>query len=84
MITVLGSINMDLIAKVDRFPNPGETIRGNDFATSAGFTIEQVRTLPQGLSDHLPILITAHVTEESSPTSSPAAPVAAERLATPS
>ena len=27
-----------------------------DFATSVGFTIDRVRTLPQGLSDHLPIL----------------------------
>lgn len=31
-----------------------------DFATSVGFTIDTVRTLPQGLSDHLPILVTAH------------------------
>lgn len=30
-----------------------------DFATSVGFEIETVRTLPQGLSDHLPILVTA-------------------------
>ncbi|GAA1707334.1 hypothetical protein GCM10009808_26650 [Microbacterium sediminicola] len=30
-----------------------------DFATSVGFTIDRVRTLPQGLSDHLPILVTA-------------------------
>ena len=30
-----------------------------DFATSSGFEIEQVRTLPQGASDHLPILVTA-------------------------
>ncbi|WP_438353775.1 endonuclease/exonuclease/phosphatase family protein [Microbacterium sp. CJ88] len=30
-----------------------------DFATSVGFAIDQVRTLPQGLSDHLPILVTA-------------------------
>lgn len=34
-----------------------------DFATSVGFTIEAVRTLPQGLSDHLPILVTAHLGE---------------------
>ncbi|MFG6446354.1 endonuclease/exonuclease/phosphatase family protein [Microbacterium sp. P06] len=32
-----------------------------DFATSSGFDIERIRTLPQGLSDHLPILITAQV-----------------------
>lgn len=31
-----------------------------DFATSIGFEIDRVRTLPQGLSDHLPILVTAH------------------------
>lgn len=30
-----------------------------DFATSVGLTIEKVRTLPQGRSDHLPILVTA-------------------------
>ncbi|HAN23149.1 MAG: endonuclease/exonuclease/phosphatase family protein [Microbacterium sp.] len=30
-----------------------------DFATSSGFTIADIRTLPQGLSDHLPILVTA-------------------------
>jgi endonuclease/exonuclease/phosphatase family metal-dependent hydrolase len=30
-----------------------------DFATSVGFTIESITTLPQGRSDHLPILITA-------------------------
>lgn len=32
-----------------------------DFATSVGFDIEYVRTLPQGSSDHLPILVTAEV-----------------------
>lgn len=30
-----------------------------DFATSLGFEIDGVRTLPQGRSDHLPILVTA-------------------------
>lgn len=30
-----------------------------DFATSVGFDIDQITTLAQGLSDHLPILITA-------------------------
>ncbi|MFH8252113.1 endonuclease/exonuclease/phosphatase family protein [Microbacterium sp. B2969] len=33
-----------------------------DFATSVGFTIDKVKTLPQGLSDHLPILVTANPT----------------------
>ena len=36
MITVLGSINMDLIATVDRLPEPGETVGGYSFATAAG------------------------------------------------
>lgn len=30
-----------------------------DFATSVGFAISRVQTLPQGRSDHLPILVTA-------------------------
>ncbi|GAA2986750.1 hypothetical protein GCM10010460_23740 [Microbacterium terrae] len=34
-----------------------------DFATSIGFEIDRVRTLPQGSSDHLPILITAQPLE---------------------
>jgi len=32
-----------------------------DFATSVGFDVRNVTTLPQGLSDHLPILVTAHL-----------------------
>ncbi|QIG38533.1 endonuclease/exonuclease/phosphatase family protein [Microbacterium sp. 4R-513] len=35
-----------------------------DFATSVGFSIDRVKTLPQGLSDHLPILVTAHPAAE--------------------
>ncbi len=34
-----------------------------DFATSVGVTIDKITTLPQGLSDHRPILITARVRE---------------------
>lgn len=34
-----------------------------DFATSVGFDIDRVRTLPQGRSDHLPILVTARITD---------------------
>ena len=37
-----------------------------DFATSVGLTIDRVRTLPQGRSDHLPILVTATVTASAS------------------
>lgn len=32
-----------------------------DFATSQGFDIERIKTLPQGSSDHLPILVAAEV-----------------------
>ena len=32
-----------------------------DFATSVGVDILDITTLPQGLSDHLPILITAEL-----------------------
>lgn len=36
MITVLGSINMDLIAITERLPLPGETVVGRSFSTAAG------------------------------------------------
>lgn len=36
MITVFGSINMDLIASVERLPEPGETVAGHAFTTAAG------------------------------------------------
>ncbi len=36
MIIVVGSINLDLIANVDRLPEPGETVRGSSFATAPG------------------------------------------------
>lgn len=36
MITVLGSINMDLVATVDRLPGSGETVTGHSFVTAAG------------------------------------------------
>lgn len=35
-----------------------------DFATSVGFDIDRVRTLPQGRSDHLPILVTAQASAD--------------------
>ncbi|MET3683055.1 ribokinase [Alkalibacillus flavidus] len=35
-VTVIGSINMDLVAQSDRFPNKGETLLGNDFQTIPG------------------------------------------------
>jgi ribokinase len=36
MITVIGSINLDLIATVDRLPAPGETVLGDAFKTAPG------------------------------------------------
>lgn len=36
MITIIGSINMDLIGMVDRFPVPGETVPGTDFMAAPG------------------------------------------------
>jgi ribokinase len=36
MITVFGSINMDLVATAKRLPKPGETVTGDTFATAAG------------------------------------------------
>ena len=36
MITIVGSINLDLIATVDRLPDAGETLRGGVFTTAPG------------------------------------------------
>lgn len=36
MITVIGSINLDLIANVSRLPTPGETVSGSGFSSSPG------------------------------------------------
>lgn len=36
MITVLGSINLDLIATGENLPKPGETLTGKSFATASG------------------------------------------------
>ena len=36
MITVIGSINLDLIATVERLPAPGETVPGDGFKHGAG------------------------------------------------
>lgn len=36
MITVVGSINMDLVTRVAAFPRPGETVSGTDLETIAG------------------------------------------------
>ncbi|MEO8536897.1 MAG: PfkB family carbohydrate kinase, partial [Betaproteobacteria bacterium] len=36
MIVVFGSINVDLVARVDRLPAPGETLAGRSFAMLAG------------------------------------------------
>lgn len=36
MVVVFGSINLDLVARVPRFPAPGETLTGTAFATAPG------------------------------------------------
>ena len=36
MIVVFGSINLDLVTRVERIPGPGETTLGEDYATSPG------------------------------------------------
>lgn len=36
MISVFGSINLDLIGRVSRIPKPGETVAGTRFATAPG------------------------------------------------
>ncbi|MFT4124437.1 MAG: endonuclease/exonuclease/phosphatase family protein [Microbacteriaceae bacterium] len=42
-----------------------KVFRGHfDFATSTGMDIERIETLPKGISDHLPILVTANLREE--------------------
>ncbi|MGW0174778.1 ribokinase [Rhodococcus sp. NPDC003322] len=35
-VTVLGSVNMDLVATTPRMPRPGETVLGNGFHTGSG------------------------------------------------
>jgi ribokinase len=35
-VVVVGSVNMDLVAKADRIPRPGETVLGDDFTTVPG------------------------------------------------
>jgi ribokinase len=36
VITVVGSLNMDLLVEVPRFPTPGETLAGHNFRHTAG------------------------------------------------
>jgi ribokinase len=36
LIVVIGSVNLDLIATVDRLPGAGETVPGENFSTAAG------------------------------------------------
>src|SRR5438552_18386564 len=36
MITVFGSVNVDLVCRVARSPHPGETVRGSDYALIPG------------------------------------------------
>lgn len=36
MITIFGSINMDLVTGTDRLPRLGDTVAGTRFATATG------------------------------------------------
>lgn len=36
MIVIVGSLNMDLVVRVERHPRPGETLLGSDYETHAG------------------------------------------------
>src|SRR5215218_715229 len=36
MVVVFGSINLDLVVRVERLPGAGETLRGDSFATYPG------------------------------------------------
>src|SRR3954451_25415311 len=35
-LTVVGSINLDLVARVEQLPRPGETVSGSDFQRFPG------------------------------------------------
>ena len=54
-IVVFGSVNIDLVAKVRRFPNPGETLSGEKFFTAAGGkgANQAVAAARLGVSTHL-------------------------------
>jgi ribokinase len=36
MISIVGSLNVDLVIRVDQFPRAGETLHGHDFQTACG------------------------------------------------
>ena len=46
-VTVVGSINMDLVVTVERLPEPGETIAGIDFQRFGGGKGRIRRSLPR-------------------------------------
>ncbi|MGK7903639.1 MAG: ribokinase [Hormoscilla sp.] len=54
-IVVFGSINIDLVAKLPRFPHPGETVSGTEFFTAAGGkgANQAVASARLGISTHL-------------------------------
>ena len=58
----VGRTGHDLTLSDGRTYTRYKFVRGHfDFATSVGMKIQSVETLPQGKSDHLPILVTATV-----------------------
>jgi endonuclease/exonuclease/phosphatase family metal-dependent hydrolase len=62
LISTVGKTGHDLTLSDGRTYTRYKFVRGHfDFATSVGMKIQSVETLPQGKSDHLPILVTATV-----------------------
>ena len=62
LISTVGKTGHDLTLSDGRTYTRYKFVRGHfDFATSVGMEIHSVETLPQGKSDHLPILVTATV-----------------------
>ncbi len=62
LVKHVGKSGYDLMRSDKRTYLRYKIFRGHfDFVTSTGIEIEKVETLPQGVSDHLPILITAGV-----------------------
>jgi len=51
-LTVVGSINLDLVARCERLPQPGETVTDASFERCADFLIENWRHLRPALATH--------------------------------
>ena len=47
-IVVVGSVNLDLVARCEHLPRPGETVTGATFslAVTAGGSVKTIKTTP--------------------------------------